>query len=97
VEVVVLDTPDGDILARGSYYGGPDYEFVVAAGMNGTLWVLAAADLTILRKIRLDYGNFQPSSLLIADGMLLVSTHNGAGENGAILVLKDWVPRLGHP
>ena len=31
VEVVVLDTPDGDILARGSYYGGPDYEFVVAA------------------------------------------------------------------
>jgi len=74
-----------------------DNEFVVAAGMNGTLWVLAAADLTILRKIRLDYGNFQPSSLLIADGMLLVSTHNGAGENGAILVLKDWVPRLGHP
>jgi hypothetical protein len=31
MEVVVLNPPDGDVLARGSYYGGPDYEFVVAA------------------------------------------------------------------
>jgi hypothetical protein len=31
VEVVVLDPPDGDVVARGSYYGGPDYEFVVSA------------------------------------------------------------------
>jgi hypothetical protein len=30
VEVVVLDPPDGDVIGRGSYYGGPDYEFVVA-------------------------------------------------------------------
>ena len=32
MEVVVLDPPDGDVIARGSYYGGPDYEFVVSAG-----------------------------------------------------------------
>src|SRR5262245_11469487 len=31
MEVVVLDPPEGDVIARGSYYGGPDYEFVVAA------------------------------------------------------------------
>jgi hypothetical protein len=31
VEVVVLDPPDCDVIARGSCYGGPDYEFVVAA------------------------------------------------------------------
>ncbi len=31
MEVVVLNSPDGDVIARGSYYGGPDYEFVVAA------------------------------------------------------------------
>ena len=30
MEVVVLDT-EGDVIARGSYFGGPDYEFVVAA------------------------------------------------------------------
>jgi hypothetical protein len=31
VEIVVLDQPDGDVIARGSYYGGPDYEFIVSA------------------------------------------------------------------
>jgi hypothetical protein len=30
VEITVLDLPDGDVIARGSYYGGPSYEFVVA-------------------------------------------------------------------
>jgi hypothetical protein len=31
VEVVVLTPADGAVIARGSYYGGPDYEFVTAA------------------------------------------------------------------
>lgn len=30
MEIVVLEPPDGNVIARGSYYGGPDYEFVVA-------------------------------------------------------------------
>jgi hypothetical protein len=28
VEIIVLEHPDRDVIARGSYYGGPDYEFV---------------------------------------------------------------------
>ena len=31
MEVVVLEQPDGDVVARGSYYGGPDYEFIISA------------------------------------------------------------------
>ena len=31
MEVEVLERPDGDVIARGSYDGGPDYEFIVAA------------------------------------------------------------------
>lgn len=31
MEVAVLDPPEGNVLARGSYYGGPHYEFVVEA------------------------------------------------------------------
>lgn len=31
IEVVMLDRPEGNVIARGSYFGGPDYEFVVAA------------------------------------------------------------------
>jgi hypothetical protein len=30
VDVVVMDQPEGDVSARGSYYGGPAYEFFVA-------------------------------------------------------------------
>jgi len=29
VDVELLDPPEGDVIARGSYVGGPDYEFVV--------------------------------------------------------------------
>ena len=29
MKIVVLDPPAGDVIARGSYYGGPDYEFVI--------------------------------------------------------------------
>src|SRR5262249_44550260 len=39
VEVVVLDSPEGNLLARGSYYGGPNYEFVVAAHGRVFFWV----------------------------------------------------------
>ena len=31
MEVNVLTVPEGNVIARGSYRGGPDYEFVVAA------------------------------------------------------------------
>jgi len=31
VEVTVLESPEDNVLARGSYLGGPNYEFVVAA------------------------------------------------------------------
>ncbi len=29
MEINVLDPPDGNVVARGSYYGGPAYEFIV--------------------------------------------------------------------
>jgi hypothetical protein len=29
VEIVLLDRPDDNVLARGAYPGGPDYEFIV--------------------------------------------------------------------
>ena len=31
MEVVVLDPPDGEVIARGSYDGGPNYQFFVAS------------------------------------------------------------------
>jgi hypothetical protein len=29
VDIDLLDPPEGQVIARGSYFGGPDYEFVV--------------------------------------------------------------------
>ncbi len=44
MEVVVLDPPDGDVIARGSYCGGPDYEFIVAADGQVYFRVVGDAD-----------------------------------------------------
>jgi hypothetical protein len=45
VEVVLLDPPEGNVVGRGSYYGGPDYEFVVAADGQVYFRVVGDADM----------------------------------------------------
>jgi hypothetical protein len=46
VEVTLLDRPEGNILARGSYFGGPDYEFVVAA--DGQVYFRVVGDVDMV-------------------------------------------------
>lgn len=41
----MLDQPDGNVIARGSYFGGPDYEFVVAANGGVYFRVVGDADM----------------------------------------------------
>jgi hypothetical protein len=43
VEIEVLEQPDGNVIARGSYRGGPDYEFVVAA--DGQVYFQIVGDI----------------------------------------------------
>lgn len=66
MEVVVLDPPDGDVIARGSYYGGPDYEFVVAAdghvdwrvvGDSAVVW--AGPDVSSFRRIAVAWNRYR--------------------------------------
>jgi hypothetical protein len=66
VEVVVLDPPDGNVLARGSYYGGPDYEFVVAADghvdwrmVGDTQSVWAGPDADSFRRIAAAWNRYR--------------------------------------
>ena len=42
VEIVVLDNPDGGVIGRGSYLGGPDYEFIV--GKDGQVYFRVTGD-----------------------------------------------------
>jgi hypothetical protein len=44
VEVLVLDPTEGDVIARGSYCGGPDYEFIVAD--NGQVYFQVIGNAT---------------------------------------------------
>ena len=43
MEVVVLDPPEGNVLGRGSYFGGPNYEFVVVA--DGQVYFRVVGDV----------------------------------------------------
>ena len=45
MEVTVLAIPEGNVIARGSYYGGPDYEFVVLADGQVYFRVVGDADI----------------------------------------------------
>src|SRR5262249_55856950 len=45
VEIVVLDLPEGNVIARGSKYGGPDYQVFVAADGRGVFPVGGDADM----------------------------------------------------
>jgi hypothetical protein len=66
VEVVVLDPPDRDVIARGSYYGGPDYEFIVSAAkqvyfrvVGDTDMVWAGPDADSFRRIAAAWNRYQ--------------------------------------
>ena len=45
MEVAVLDPPEGNVVARGSYFSGPNYEFVVAADGQVYFRVVGDADM----------------------------------------------------
>ncbi len=66
VEVVMLDALDGNVIARGSYFGGPDYEFIVSAdgqvyfrvvGDKDMVW--AGPDADSFRRIAAAWNRYQ--------------------------------------
>ncbi|PCJ94286.1 MAG: hypothetical protein COA52_05335, partial [Hyphomicrobiales bacterium] len=69
-----------------------DGTYVVAAGEEGTLWVLSADDLELLRTITMRSGSFTPGGVLIEDGQLLVSVDQYRRRNGAVFAMDDWKP-----
>ena len=67
-------------------------DHVIAAGNNGTLWVYGADDLKLQRTIHLSTGPFEPRGLVFQDDTLLVSSATHQGQNGAVFMLRDWLP-----
>jgi hypothetical protein len=69
-----------------------DDRHLIAVGEKGTIWVFSVTDLSLQREIRLNVGEYRASSVSLLDGLLLVSSSEHDGENGAVLVLDDWRP-----
>ena len=66
MNIDVLDSPEGDVIARGSYLGGPDYEFVVWDDgrvyfrvVGDQDWVWAGPDVQSFRRIASAWGRYR--------------------------------------
>lgn len=68
-------------------------EYVVAVGSKGTIWVLSAIDLSLIRTIYSATGTYNPGMVHIAGNDLVISAGTYRGENGAILVFSDYLPK----
>jgi hypothetical protein len=66
---------------------------VIAVGREGTIWVLTARDLKLLRTIKLASGKFDPKSVAFVNNDLIISAGKYRGENGAVMVLTNYLPR----
>ncbi len=69
-----------------------DDQHVVAVGIEGRIWVMAADTLILEREITLSIGAFRPSDAIFAGNQLVIVAQQLGGENGALLVINDWEP-----
>lgn len=67
-------------------------DHVVAIGIEGRIWVMAADTLILQREITLSVGTFRPSDALFAGNQLVIVAQQLGGESGALLVVNDWQP-----
>ncbi|PWW04568.1 hypothetical protein DFR52_1011267 [Hoeflea marina] len=69
-----------------------DADHLVAIGEKGTIFVLSAQTLDLLRTIRLTTGDYTARDVIALEDNLLITSSMAAGENGAVLVVNDWRP-----
>lgn len=65
---------------------------VIAIGSSGTIWVLAAQDLTIRRVIKLNVGAYNPRGIHPTAAALYITNQQGQGSNGTVLAVRKWQP-----
>lgn len=69
-----------------------DEQYVITADMAGEIQIHSADALSPLRGISLTNGPFRPQKLLPVNDRLFITTHQGDGANGSLLVVEDWRP-----
>ena len=100
MEVLVLDPPDGEVIARGSYYGGPNYEFIVSAagqvyfrvvGEGDVVW--AGPDSDSFRRIAAAWNRYQAEVVgLSTDAAQLERVRQMRAELALLGAFPDHLP-----
>ncbi|MFK8035772.1 MAG: hypothetical protein AB8B94_16680 [Hyphomicrobiales bacterium] len=68
-------------------------DYVVAVGLEGTIWVLSARDLSLIRTIHSSTGKYDPRMVTMVGNDLVISASTYRGDNGAILVFSNFLPK----
>ncbi len=100
MEVVVLDPLDGDVIARGAYWGGPDYEFVAPRGgpvffrvVGDSSAVWAGPDAESFRRIAAAWNRYQAEVVgLPTEEAQLARVAQMRAELAALGALPDDLP-----
>jgi hypothetical protein len=74
-----------------------DESFVYAIGDNGTIWILSAADLSLLRTVEPTTGTYYPTSAILVEDLLAISANQLRGEDGGVLLFGDFLPDVQRP
>lgn len=67
-------------------------EFLVAVDVYGDVFVFSTSNLSLLRRIKPSMGEYEPRDLLVSENKLFITTHQGQGANGSVIVIENWRP-----
>jgi hypothetical protein len=63
---------------------------LIAADRLGRIWIMRGDDLTLEAEIQATTGAFTPQAMIVVGDTLLMTTHQGQGENGSIYAFNGW-------
>ena len=95
--VARFDPVTGQELARTEGIGfvasiATDGKYVIAVESGGAIEILAAHNLSRIRSIDLSSGGVAPQNVLPLGERLFITTHQGSGGKGSVIVIDDWRP-----
>ena len=76
-----------DVLALGK-----TEKYIIAAGLNGKIWIISQDDMTIERAIETGSGEFELRAVFPVGDTLYVTTYNDNEKIGFMLAFQDWQP-----
>lgn len=95
--VVKIDPISQTEVARASVPGlvlkiGSEGTFVYAVNEIGIIYILSAADLTLLRTVEPATGSYRPTQIMFHEDLVIIAAQQYRDENGAIFLFANLQP-----